>query len=78
MLEATITGTHTGELQGLPPTGRAVQFTMMEKYYVSNGKLDRHIVQMNEKELQDELGLSFPGILVQLPTLVVKKLRSSF
>lgn len=76
MLEATITGTHTGELQGLPPTGRSVEFTTFEKYTVSDGALERHVVQMNEKDLQAELGLTFPEVLGLLPKLLVNKLRS--
>lgn len=77
MLEATITGTHEGELQGLPPTGREIQFKTMEKYRLSGGKLERHIVYMNEKEMQQELGLTFPAILGQAPKLLISKLRSS-
>lgn len=77
MLEATIRGTHHGELQGLPPTGREVQFETMEKYYLSGGKVDEHIVCMNEKDLQEELGLTFPAVLVQAPKLLFSKLRST-
>lgn len=77
MLEATITGTHDGELQGLPPTGREIQFKTMEKYYIAEGKLDQHIVYMNEKEMHEELGLTFPTILGQAPKLLISKLRSS-
>ncbi len=76
MLEATITGTHQGELQGLPPTGREVRFKTMEKYYLSGEKLEQHIVLMNEKDMHEDLGLTFPEVIVQVPKLLVAKLRS--
>jgi len=39
MIEITLAGTHEGEFQGIPPTGREVEIQGMEKYLVSDGQL---------------------------------------
>jgi steroid delta-isomerase-like uncharacterized protein len=76
MIEARYTGTHEGTFQGLPPTGRAIGFQGVEKYEIGAGEIQRGRVYLNEQELKEELGLTFPEVVGQLPTLLVGKLQA--
>lgn len=76
MAELLYTGTHEGEFFGLPPTGRAIEFQGMEKYQIESGKLERGRVYISDAELKEQLGLTFPEVVGQLPKLAVGKLRT--
>jgi hypothetical protein len=39
VMRRTATGTHQGELAGMPPTGRKVKFTMMVIFRFADGKI---------------------------------------
>lgn len=75
MTEETVTGTHTGELFGLPPTDRVVKMKEMQKYHIVNGKVESQAVYYNVEEMKAQLGLTFPAIVGQLPKLVWRKIR---
>lgn len=77
MDEVTFTGTNAGEMNGLPPTGRRVEMSLMTKFRVENGEIREHRVYLDQKEFAEQLGLTFPTVLTQLPKLVVRKLRTS-
>ena len=49
-------GTHRGEFQGIPPTGKEVAFTSIEVNRVVDGKVEAHWVEINLLGLMQQLG----------------------
>jgi steroid delta-isomerase-like uncharacterized protein len=49
-------GTHSGEFQGIPPTGKEVTFTSMEFNRVVGGKVEEHWVELDLFGLMQQLG----------------------
>jgi predicted ester cyclase len=54
----TITGTHTGLLHGIPPTGKSVRFSGMGIDRVANGKIVEQWVYFDTVGLLQQLGFS--------------------
>lgn len=74
MYEGKITMTHEGEFDGLPPTGQHVEVREMSLYHIENGLIQEHRVYFDQQEVTEQLGLTFPAVVRQLPTLVKGKL----
>lgn len=74
--EKTVTATHEGEHFGLPPTGRKDTMNEMLKYRVEDGKVAMNAVYYNVEEVKEQLGLTFPALVWQLPKLAWRKVRS--
>jgi predicted ester cyclase len=53
-------GTHTGNVQGIPPTGKQVTFTSLEVYRVTGGKLAEEWVELDMLGLLQQLGVIPP------------------
>jgi predicted ester cyclase len=51
-----ITGTHRGEFQGIPPTGKQVKVNTLDIWRVANGKAVDNWVQMDMLGLMQQLG----------------------
>ena len=72
-------GTHRGEFQGLPATGKEVAFSSIEIDRVVDGKVEEHWVEINLLGLVQQLGVAtIPGPQ-QLGRILVRqaeKLRS--
>ena len=49
-------GTHRGEFQGIPPTGKEVAFSSMEFNRVADGKVEEHWVEVDLFGLMQQLG----------------------
>jgi predicted ester cyclase len=49
-------GTHRGEFQGIPPTGKEVAFTSIEVNRVVDGKVEEHWVELDLLGLMQQLG----------------------
>ena len=49
-------GTHRGEFQGIPPTGKEVAFSSMEFNRVADGKVEEHWVELDLLGLMQQLG----------------------
>jgi steroid delta-isomerase-like uncharacterized protein len=49
-------GTHRGEFQGIPPTGKEVAFSSMEFNRVMDGKVEEHWVELDLYGLMQQLG----------------------
>ena len=52
----TFRGTHRGEFQGIPPTGKKVAFSSMEFNRVVGGKVEEHWVELDLLGLMQQLG----------------------
>jgi steroid delta-isomerase-like uncharacterized protein len=53
-------GTHTGNFQGIPPTGKQVTFSSLEVYRVIGGKLAEEWVELDMLGLLQQLGVIPP------------------
>jgi len=73
IVEFTITGTHDGELKGIPPTGRKLELRGMEKFRVVDGQIQEMHAYFDTQEIPEQLGLTFPAMVGQLPKLVLRK-----
>jgi predicted ester cyclase len=49
-------GTHRGEFQGMPPTGKEVAFSSIEINRVADGKVEEHWVELDLLGLMQQLG----------------------
>ena len=49
-------GTHRGEFQGMPPTGKEVAFSSIEINRVVDGKVEEHWVELDLLGLMQQLG----------------------
>jgi predicted ester cyclase len=54
-VRATFRGAHKGEFAGIKPTGRWVSFALMIIYRVSDGLIIEHWLQMDVKDLLEQL-----------------------
>ncbi len=53
----TGSGTHRGEFQGIPPTGKQVTLAAMEQYQLADGKIAEQWVTMDALGLMQQLGV---------------------
>ena len=60
VFRGTIEGTHTGDLRGMPPTGRHVTFACVAIDRVEGGKIVEEWVYFNVLDLLTQLGVSPP------------------
>jgi steroid delta-isomerase-like uncharacterized protein len=52
-----MTGTHTGEFMGIPPTGKRISFTGMYMVRIANGKIVEHWGEEDSVSLLQQLGV---------------------
>jgi predicted SnoaL-like aldol condensation-catalyzing enzyme len=50
-------GSHQGDFQGIPPTGRQIKVKYIDIWRVENGKLVENWVQMDQLGLMQQLGV---------------------
>lgn len=58
VLRWTVSGTHTGSLRGLPPTGRALRFSGVAIERVAGGRIVEEWVEYNPLVILQQLGLA--------------------
>lgn len=58
MGEFTLTGTHDGEFQGIPPTDREVEIKTMSKFEISDGKVQEQWGYLDPQSLMAQLGVT--------------------
>ena len=58
MYDATLTMTHEGEFDGIPPTGREVEVPEMAKYHVADDKVREYRVCFDQQAVFEQLGLT--------------------
>jgi predicted ester cyclase len=56
-IHAILTGTHRGELSGIPATEATVRFEAQEVYRVRDGKIAEHFVLLDTLGLMQQLGV---------------------
>jgi steroid delta-isomerase-like uncharacterized protein len=57
MTESTISGTHEGEFDGIPPTNETVELRDMAKFVVEDGKLQEERTFFDQHDFLAQLGL---------------------
>ena len=57
MAEWTATGTHDGEFNGMPPTGREMELKGMDTIVVSDEKVLEHRIYYDVQDLLEQLGV---------------------
>lgn len=77
MYEVRLTMTHDGPLGSVPPTGRRVDVRGVSILRLDDGLVDEHRFYTDMTDVADQLGLTFPQVLGQLPRLLVGKVRSN-
>jgi steroid delta-isomerase-like uncharacterized protein len=58
MYEGTMTMTHEGEFNGIPPTGRHVEIGEMSRYTVEDGNIQEHQVYFDKQAVLEQLGFT--------------------
>jgi steroid delta-isomerase-like uncharacterized protein len=53
----TFTGTHTGEFNGIPPTGNRVSLTFVDILRLRDGKVVEHWLSMDQLSFMQQLGV---------------------
>ena len=53
----TFTGTHTGELSGIPPTGNRVSIQYVDIMRVRDGQIVEHWLSMDQLSFMQQLGV---------------------
>ncbi|WP_148416209.1 ester cyclase [Haloferax sp. KTX1] len=56
MTEWTGTGTHEGEFNGLPPTGRTFEHRGMSKFAIADGEIREERMYYDPREIAEQLG----------------------
>lgn len=77
MVEAQVSGTHEGEFKGIRPTGRRIEFRLMTKLVVEDGRVTTWNEYYDTQEPPAQLGVTFPAVIGQLPKLAWGKLRAT-
>ena len=54
-VRCTLRGVHRGDFGGIPPTGKTVSTDFMIFYRVSNGRIAEHWIQVDMKDLAEQL-----------------------
>jgi predicted ester cyclase len=57
-VRGTVRGHHTGELMGIPPTGKTVSLTVLLIYRLADGKIVDHWMSVDRLELLEQLGVA--------------------
>lgn len=58
MKEWTVTGTHEGEFNGIPPTEREIEISGMAKVLIADGKVQEDRLYFNQQDVFEQLGLT--------------------
>ncbi|WP_436343480.1 ester cyclase [Natronorubrum sp. FCH18a] len=73
LCEWTLTATHDGSMDGIPPTDRRMSINGMSIVHVEDGKLVDDRAYWDMQDVSAQLGLAFPAVVGQLPKLAYRK-----
>jgi len=68
-------GTHSGTLEGLPPTGNTIAVEGIDFVTISDDGITSIKGYFDTQAMADQLGLTFPTIIGQLPKLAVGMIK---
>ncbi|WP_255148718.1 ester cyclase [Halorarius halobius] len=74
--EWTMHGTHEGMREGLPPTGNTIALDGTSVVDLSADGIVAIRGYFDQQQLTEQLGLTFPAVVGQLPTLVAGAVRA--
>lgn len=57
VVRARFKGTHRGELSGIPPTNKSVEFPFAIGYEIENSKITSHWLLADQMSLMEQLGV---------------------
>lgn len=77
VLEWTLHGTHAGTFNGLPPTGNTVALDGVDIFTISEDGIESIAIYFDQSSMADQLGLTFPAIIGQLPKLAIGAIRNA-
>jgi len=66
-MESTFAGTHEGPIEGIPPTGNAVEVPLASVITVSDDGITSWRDYWDQQVFREQLGLTFPAVLGHLP-----------
>lgn len=75
MYDGRLSLTNLGDFFGVPPTGRSVAVRYMGLVRVEDAAVIEHRVYPPMLEIAEQLGFTFPAVLLTLPRLAWGKLR---
>lgn len=70
-------GTHKGTFNGLPPTGNTVTLEGVDIFAISEEGIESVKIHFDQSSMADQLGLTFPAIVGQLPQLATGAIRNA-
>ena len=78
IVEWTMHGTHTGFFEGLPPTDNEIALDGVDIVTVSDDGIESIRIYFDQSTIAEQLGLTFPALIGQLPKLAAGAVRSVF
>ena len=70
-------GTHSGPLEGLPPTGNTIAVEGIDFITISDDGIESIKGYYDTREMANQLGLTFPAIIGQLPKLALGAVKQA-
>lgn len=75
--EWTMHGTHEGMREGLPPTGNTISLEGASVVELSEAGIVSIRGYYDQNQLMEQLGLTFPAVIKQVPSLVAGAIRET-
>lgn len=75
VFESTFSGTHEGEIEGIPPTGESVAVPLVSVITVSEDGSTEWRDYWDQVTFRTQLGLTFPAVIGHLPRFAAWTIR---
>lgn len=75
--EWTMHGTHNGPLNGLPPTHKTIELNAIDVVTLSEEGITSITGYFDMTDVNEQLGLTFPAVIGQLPKLAAGAVRNA-
>lgn len=77
VLEWTLHGTHTGTFNGIPPTDNTVTLDGVDVFTISGDGIESLQIYFDQSSMAEQLGLTFPAVVSQVPKLAIGAIRNA-